>query len=194
MTRIYRYVLAHDYGMAPCPSGGRITLGTCKPVIHRCARAGDWVAGFRPGSLERGLMLWAGKVAAIMDHGRYQQLFPARPDAVYQAKADGYVRLQPGYHPTDAEMARDLSAPVLLFDPASSVYLDGVAECLPLALQHLAPAGRGHRVSCVRPDDVVDFENWIALLRQSQGEETKGTSPTIRCGKPRSAEACAPRC
>ena len=46
MTRIYRYILTHNTGMAPCPENGMITLGTCKPVIRRVARAGDWVLGF----------------------------------------------------------------------------------------------------------------------------------------------------
>lgn len=66
ISRAYRYILIHNSGMAPCPDGGLISLATCKPVICRVARSGDWVLGFRPGSLERGLMLWAGKVAETM--------------------------------------------------------------------------------------------------------------------------------
>lgn len=84
MTRIYRYIQTHDSGMAPCPDGGQITLATCKPVIRRVARPGDWVIGFRPGSLERGLVLWAGRVESKLSHGEYQRRHTKRSDAVYR--------------------------------------------------------------------------------------------------------------
>jgi Nucleotide modification associated domain 2 len=89
VTRIYRYILANDCGMAPCPENGLITLGTCKPVIRRLARPGDWVLGFRPGSLVRGLVLWAGKVECKMSHGEYQRTHASRSDAVYRSPANG---------------------------------------------------------------------------------------------------------
>ena len=70
MTRIFRYILTHDTGMAPCPSDG-LTTATFKPVVRRVTRPGDWVFGLRSGSLERGLMLWAGRVANTPSHGSY---------------------------------------------------------------------------------------------------------------------------
>lgn len=172
MTRVYRYILAHDGRVAPCPENGRITLGTCKPVIRRCARQGDWVAGFKPGSALRGLMLWAGRVERVLDHGDYQQQFPARTDAVYALLENGlsYERLDPDYHSSDDEMLRDLSGPVLLFDPQVSIYLEGVPVALPESLMHLAPAGRGHRVNGASSADVQRFGSWVANLKQSRAE------------------------
>lgn len=165
MTRIYRYILTHDSGVAPCPADGLITLATCKPVIRRTAKPGDWVLGFRPGSLERGLLLWAGKVEQVMDHGDYEREFRGRPDAVYrQGKDGGYKRLRPDYHPTQREMDRDTSAPVLLFDSTVSKYFNGQPQPLPQELAHLAAAGRGHRVSGTVPDDVARLEAWLAQL------------------------------
>lgn len=75
MTRIYRYILVDDVGMAPCPAGDLITLGTCKPAIRRGASKGDWVLGFRPGSLERGMLLWGGRVADVLEHGEYERRY-----------------------------------------------------------------------------------------------------------------------
>lgn len=170
MTRIYRYILSHDAGMAPCPDDGMITLATCKPVIRRVARPGDWVMGFRPGSMVRGLVLWAGRVECSMSHGDYQRAYPKRSDALYRMGADGeYERLRPDYHPTQSEMERDTRAPVLLFDRRTSHYLHGVPEPLPDVLAHLAAAGRGHRVSEAEPDLVERLEAWLA-----------GIGPTVR--------------
>lgn len=173
MTRVYRYILAHDGKIAPCPEDGQITLGTCKPVIRRCAKPGDWVAGFKPGSAIRGLLLWAGRVDRILNHGDYQKQFPERTDAVYALQEDGlnYQRLDPDYHPSHDEMRRDLSGPVLLFDPEVSVYLDGVPVAVPDNLMHLAPAGRGHRVNGLSSEDVRRFESWVGNLKQGQTDE-----------------------
>lgn len=165
MTRIFRYILADDHGIAPCGDAGLVTLATCKPTIRRTARRGDWVMGFRPGSLERGLMLWAGRVGAILPHGEYQRVHPGRIDAVYREAVDGsFSRIDPLYHPSEREKARDLSAPVLIFDADVSRYPRGRAELLPPELAHLAAAGRGHRVNGVRDGDVPRLEAWMRSL------------------------------
>lgn len=191
MTRIYRYILTHDHGMAPCLADGRITLATCKPAIRRMARPGDWVLGFRPGSLERGLLLWAGKVERVLDHGEYEREFRGRADAVYRKRRSGaYQRLNPDYHPTRKEMDRDTSCPVLLFDRAQSRYLDGQPEALPQELAHLAAAGRGHRVNGTQGGDVARLEAWLATLNTahapSVAQSIRDSGPTNMSCHPRS--------
>ncbi len=42
---LYSYVVTHDYGFAPNPFGGVLTLATCKPRIRQSVVAGDWVMG-----------------------------------------------------------------------------------------------------------------------------------------------------
>jgi hypothetical protein len=181
VARIYRYILTHDHGVAPCPQGGTITLATCKPVIRRCASVGDWVIGFRPGSMERGLVLWAGRVAEKMTHGEYQRRHPERLDAVYAEEPNGtYRRLVKDYHPTASEMARDLSAPVLLFG-VDGVYLNGQPELLPEDLMHLAASGRGHRVGGTNANDEAHLAAWLSTLTSSWPEPA------------RRASSCAPR-
>ena len=43
--RLYSYIVAHDYGLAPNPFWGELTLTVCKPAIRRTAKVGDWVIG-----------------------------------------------------------------------------------------------------------------------------------------------------
>jgi hypothetical protein len=40
------YKMTYDTGFAPNPYHGVLTLATCKPVIRRCAKVGDWIAGW----------------------------------------------------------------------------------------------------------------------------------------------------
>lgn len=49
---LWCYVVSQDHGFAPNPFHGVCTLATCKPLIRRCAKLGDWVLGM--GSREHG--------------------------------------------------------------------------------------------------------------------------------------------
>ena len=181
ISRAYRYILTHDSGMAPCPDGGLISLATCKPVIRRVARSGDWVLGFRPGSLERGLILWAGKVAEKMSHGEYQRQHSNRSDVVYRlAKDRHYERLDPAYRPWQAEMDRDVREPVLLFYRAVSVYLNRQPAPLHAGLADLAAAGRGHRVSKRSTSELAELERWVASLSPAAPAKRRGGQGSCR--------------
>lgn len=43
--RLYSYVVRYDSGFAPNPFYGWCTLATCKKVIRRTAKVGDWIVG-----------------------------------------------------------------------------------------------------------------------------------------------------
>jgi hypothetical protein len=52
MVRLYSYVVEHDYGLSPNPTGGFCTLAFCKfsrdgitPNVVELAEVGDWVVG-----------------------------------------------------------------------------------------------------------------------------------------------------
>lgn len=106
MTRIWRYVLANDNGMAPCPHDGILSLCTCKPMIRRNADLGDWVIGFAPKRFGVGRVSWAGKVAEKLWLGDYQRKYPTRPDAVYRRSGE----LGPGGRETLVPLTRDYHA------------------------------------------------------------------------------------
>src|SRR5262245_14974675 len=100
MTRMLRYILQHDTGMAPCVDDGLVSLATCKPKIRASANPGDWVIGLRPSPAPRGLVVWAGRVAHSIGVGEYERQHRGRSDAVYRIKPDGgFERLRPDYHP-----------------------------------------------------------------------------------------------
>lgn len=163
MTRIYRYILQTDTGMAPCIDGGRLTLATCKPRIRSSAKPGDWVLGFYPRPFERGLLAWAGRIARKAEVGDYEREFRGRPDAVYRQKADGrFKRLRPDYHPGANEIRKDISAPALIFDERATWYFGDEPGSLPDHLLHLAAGGQGHRVNGVRDGDPAMLLAWLA--------------------------------
>lgn len=183
MNRIYRYVLVHDHGIAPCPADGLVTLGTCKPMIRRTAKVGDWVLGFRRGSLEHGMLLWGGRVKDIASHGEYERLYRGRPDALYREGPNGtFDRVDPEYHEAEYEMSTDLSGPVLIFDPELSVYLEGRPVPLPADLSHLAPVGRGHRVNGTQAGDTHALEAWIRSIKRPETvQDRELQKPRMRC-------------
>lgn len=45
MARCFSYIVARDYGFAPNPFHGVMTLATCKPKIRKSAQVGDYIIG-----------------------------------------------------------------------------------------------------------------------------------------------------
>lgn len=165
MTRILRYILKHDTGMAPCIDGGLVSLATCKPQIRKGAKLGEWIIGCRPSPEGLGRVVWAGRVADSIEVGNYERLHRGRSDAIYRAKpGGGFKRLRPHYHAGESELRKDTSAPVLILDPDATWYFGANPHTLPEHLSHLAPQGRGHRVDKVKEGDAVALQAWLASI------------------------------
>jgi hypothetical protein len=144
MTRLFRYILASDTGMAPCIDHGLVTLATC-PRPH-----------------PRGLLVYAGRVGRILDVAAYERTHRGRSDAVYRESADGTsARFRPDYHARPDEIRKDLSGPVLIFDKTATWYFGDRPRALPEDLSYLAAAGRSYRVNGASADDIVAFEVWL---------------------------------
>ncbi len=47
---VFSYKMTHDTGFAPNPFGGLLTLATCKPMMRKYKKVGDWIAGFTSGA------------------------------------------------------------------------------------------------------------------------------------------------
>jgi hypothetical protein len=162
MTRIMRYILQHDTGMAPCVDNGLVSLATCKPKIRAGAKPGEWVVGFRPSPAPRGLVVWAGRVAHSTEVGDYERQYRGRSDAVYRAKAGGgFKRLRPDYRPGEDEFRKDTASPVLVFAPDATWYFGREPPMLPEHLMHVAAGGRGHRVNGVNDEDATALQAWL---------------------------------
>ena len=180
MTRLFRYILKDDNGMGPCVEDGIMTLATCKPQIRKSTEVGDWIAGFMPRPHERGLLVYAGRVARILDWGPYEAEFRGRKDAVYRVHPNVQVeRLRDDYHADEKRMNKDLSAPVVVFDENAFWYFGGKPERLPHRLLHLAASGRGHRVKGAKEDDEKRLEKWL-----------RSVNPPSVHGEPRHGGTC----
>lgn len=165
MTRILRYILQDDNGMAPCIDRSLVSLATCKPKIRASAAPGEWVVGFRPSPAPRGIVIWAGQVAHRAEVGDYEFRYRGRSDAVYRAEPNGEIkRLRPDYHPGEDEFRKDMSAPVLIFDPHATWYFGSDTHMLPENLMHLAASGRGHRVNGVNDGDAAELKSWLSSI------------------------------
>ncbi|MBC6441534.1 MAG: hypothetical protein GDA53_00055 [Rhodobacteraceae bacterium] len=146
MARFYRYVLAEDNGSAPCPQDGMLTLATCKPKIRRTARASDLIAAFAASPFPRHMLAYAGRVSEVVGWPEYtnRYAYPKRRDAVYKLHPDrDPERLRPGYHEKNGEMSKDLSAPVLIFDPEETWYFGESPQELPGHLHWCSIGGKG---------------------------------------------------
>lgn len=70
MTKSYSYVVARDYGFAPNPFNGILTLAACKPVIRKGADVGSFVIGFT--NKENGnKLLYMMKVSEVCTFDQY---------------------------------------------------------------------------------------------------------------------------
>lgn len=82
MTKLFSYVVDHDYGSAPNPFGGYCTLATCKygskskkRNIVEMAENGDWIVGTGGADLSKsaghGKLIYAMRVDKIISLAEY---------------------------------------------------------------------------------------------------------------------------
>lgn len=72
--KCFRYKLDHDYGFAPNPFWGIMTLATCKAQLRHNKRLelGDWIAGFGSvGMNNLNCLIYAMKVEQILTFDAY---------------------------------------------------------------------------------------------------------------------------
>lgn len=168
MARIWRYVLAHDSGHAPCVDKGMLTLCCCKPRIRANAAIGDWVIGFAPKRFGIGLVAWAGRVSSRMAIGAYGESFPHRSDAIYRSDgigADGCETLRHiggEYHAAPRMWRTDASGAHCLFF-SLFWYFGHEPKMLPEHLQGLAYYFIGQSARGSTPEKVADLRTWLGV-------------------------------
>lgn len=70
MAKCYSYVLKRDFGFAPNPFYGFLTLATCKPVIRHSVQIGDYIIGNSPVCFGNKLVFMA-KVSDVITFDDY---------------------------------------------------------------------------------------------------------------------------
>lgn len=179
MTRIYSYVMTHDYGFAPNPFGGICTLATCKPVIRRSAREGDWLVG--TGSSTKGLakrIIYAAQIdtiCTIAEYGANPAYEFKRPivsgtseqrcgDNIYFLDANGeWVQRESGHHCSE-HVDHDLSGLNVLI-ARQFWYFGSTPQLLPDPLLEIVKKGPGHKIEA-SPHVVVTLEQWLSQFSE----------------------------
>lgn len=185
--KVYSYVVARDYGFAPNPFFGICSLATCKPLIRKHAKVGDWIIG--TGSKGYGL---EGKLAYAMktsetltfdeywNDPRFSQKKPNLKGSFKQAYGDNiYHRnektgkwLQENSHHSHsdglsnaANIRHDTQAPRVLL-ATEYAYWGGSGPPIPAQFRQRRAnvcCHRGHK--CNFPNDfVVSLVKWIESL------------------------------
>ena len=167
MSRIWRYVLAHDSGRAPCIDDGVLTLCTCKPNIRSGAEVGDWVIGFLPKPLGWGRVAWVGCVSDNPLMGDYGAQYAGRSDAIYRRvgwSADGREELEhyggPYRNSTKKIETDRRGLRALVFSP--SWYWGGEAPVAPEEIAKLAHYYVGQTTKGSTPEAIRRLRDWLS--------------------------------
>jgi hypothetical protein len=167
MTKIWRYVLAHDNGLAPCVDNDLLTLCCCKPTIRKSAVIGDWVIGFMPARYGRGRVAWAGQVSSVRPMGAYCQDHPDRTDAIYRlvgSNPDGTEILQHAggnhHQSLEAQTTDARGRNCLIFSPFW--YFGAVGQELPTSLEGLGHYYIGQTTIRSTEERLGDLQGWLS--------------------------------
>lgn len=186
--RLHSYVVARDFGFAPNPFYGFCTVATCKPIIRKTARIGDWVVG--TGSAERarqGYLVYAMQVNEVItfnDYWRDPRFAQKRPnlrgskkqafgDNIYHRDSEDGPWLQADSHHSLSDgtvnprnVKHDTQTPNVLI-ATDFAYFGGEGPEIPAGLRnfdgHDICAIRGHKNHFSTPH-VEAFLTWLRSL------------------------------
>jgi hypothetical protein len=192
--RLFSYKITRDFGFAPNPFYGVLTLATCKPGIRRGAAVGDLLVGC--GSASNGLVghvIFLARVSGkcnfqhYWDDPRFRLKKPflggstsaGYGDNIYHRADDGQWLQERSHHSFEngginaANLTRDTSVDQVLWS-TDFVYFGRAAILIPAALRNVAgddlyPSSRDYRNS-FSTAMVSAVESWFATLpRNRQG-------------------------
>jgi hypothetical protein len=185
----YSYRLVWDTTFAPNPHKGILTLATCKPVIRRTARVGDWIAGFAAYSVKNGIrpthdqerLIYLAKISEIMPLAEYWEKHPEkRPDLSVQNSCMAYgdniyeptgidneLKLISNAYHTDGDVARDLRGKNAIICDDFYYFAQDNRLAVPSDFDSIVYKGRGHTK---KPIDKL-FEDFIDYVTKEAGKK-----------------------
>ena len=171
----------HDYGFAPNPFWGTLTLATCKAQIRKspALAIGDWIVGLGSKAMENeGKVVYAAQVAEIITFDQYWEdprfqvkkanlkgsLLQMYGDNVYHT-VNGKVKQEPCAHSNDANgkhKKSDISGKNVLLCP-KFYYFGDEAIALPKALDYIVDTGNPRATRYTDLDDakIQAFVDWL---------------------------------
>jgi len=110
--RVWRYVMPHDTGLAPCFEDGLMTLALCKPLIRKNAKVGDWLMGYasKKDGKSHSLIYYA-KITSTPTMHEYMDGVSSRTDHIYSKNHEGVFEHngRSKYHLEKASFQKDWS-------------------------------------------------------------------------------------
>ena len=145
MNSIFKYVITHDEGTAPCVDNGLLSLCICKPKIRRVAVPGDWViaTGSKVRVSKIPKIVFAAKITKKISMETYALEDNKRSDSIYEF--DGFSLIHNGspIHRNEKAQAVDKSGRNCLLSQKFWYFGQNAIE-LPNDLYSLYHYGRGH--------------------------------------------------
>lgn len=180
----FRYKLDHDYGLAPNPFGGVITLAVCKGDIRRNKNldVGDWIIG--TGSKKLKLLnhiIYAMRVEGKMTFDEYWNspdfefkrpvlngsLVQMYGDNIYHTDQEtGEIIQEPCAHSKDDNSAnedhlkRDWKGQFVLYSHHFYYFGDN-CPLIPKELRHICCSYRNYSFKDVDDDFIKKFIDWL---------------------------------
>lgn len=191
---IFSYVITHDYGFAPNPFGGFLTLATCKPKIRLSAAKGDFIVGSgSAATVGNQKLVYAAKVdqvISIADYGRLPEYEIKRPaggkpwwrkhgDNIYVRVGGKWTQRRNPHHGAE-NIARDLGGKNVLICK-QFWYFGDAAIPIPDEFAEIVKKGPGHkRIS--DPALVRRFVAWLMTLPRGVHGSPETRPPATGCG------------
>ncbi len=178
----FRYRMDHDYGFAPNPFWGMLTLATCKAQIRnsQTLAVGDWIVGLGSVAMgNEGTVVYAAQVNEIMPFDKYWEdkrfqvkkaningtMIQMYGDNVYHT-VDGKVVQEPCAHSNDPNGKHKESDTrgknVLICE--RFYYFGDHAPKLPNKLAYIADTGNPRAIRYTDLNDAIiqAFVDWLA--------------------------------
>lgn len=180
----FRYKLDHDYGLAPNPFGGIMTLAVCKGEIrnNKNLKAGDWIIGTGSKSLKLlNHLIYAMKVEGKMTFDEYwnshifQYKKPVLNGSLVQMYGDniyhtdhesGMIIQEPSAHSKDGNIVnevhlkRDSSGKYVIYSK-HFYYFGDSCPMVPKDLRKICCPYRNYSYKDVDEDFVKEFIDWL---------------------------------
>jgi hypothetical protein len=187
MSRLIAYVVKHDYGFAPNPYGGFLTLATCKAPIRNAAKVGDILLG--TGAVKNvgmGKLIYAARISEIVDteaYGREERFAIKRPvvgqgkerrlgDNIYYREAGQWRQRENPFH-DEGNIAIDLASLKVLVC-ADFWYFGNAAADLSAHFPDVIKQGPGCKYTR-DPARVKDVLAWLEGFEKGvHGQPSKG--------------------
>nr|WP_314459530.1 hypothetical protein [uncultured Neisseria sp.] len=172
--KIMSYIITHDYGFAPNPYGGFLTLATCKPKIRNSAKIGDILVGIGSSTgAYKNRLLYVAQVSDVVNMNEYfenpiyqvkkpsdENISRRRGDNIYYQENGTWIQLNNPFH-DEGNMSHDLNSTNVLICE-DFWYFGSKAPLLPEKFLGIVKKGPGHK-NINDQNLVSSFLDWLSI-------------------------------